>query len=513
VTLSLLQIVTMTLNKIFTLNLLFLFLSFNARADYWTQKSDFGGAARHAAAGFFLNGKGYIGTGTAFFPTYKDFWAWDPSTDVWTQKANFGGAARSGAVGFAIGNLGYIATGAGNSFYDDLWAYNPTTNTWTQKADFGGGDRHFAVAFELNGMGYLGTGDNNGGKKDFWQYNPSTNTWTQKANFGGTPRSSAVGFSLNGKGYLGIGYGNTYLSDFWEYDPATNIWTQKANFGGGPRSDAGAFAVCGKGYIVGGVASSLDQNDVWEYDPVLNTWTQKADLTGDPRDETVAFSDGTYGYIGTGLFFDYPPPPGELVELNDFWQYTPDGCAILPIGLTRFTAITQGPKIKLQWTTESEINNNYFTVEKSLDGLHFVTLCTVKGVGNSSSPLDYEAEDENPFTGLNYYRLKQTDFDGSYAYSNVVSCIAKGNGMMSVQRVDPNPVQSFATITLDISDDEDVSFQLFNTQGQSVYDKSFFVQKGVQHIDLDFSGLKNGIYLLRIHCEYGSYSQKLIKFN
>src|SRR4029077_4694123 len=104
------------------------------------------GTARNAAAGFFLNGKGYIGTGWNFFTTKKDLWAWDPATNGWTQKANFGGSGRTGAVGFAVGNLGYIATGSGN---DDMWAYNPATNSWTQKADFGGGNRQYAVAFEL----------------------------------------------------------------------------------------------------------------------------------------------------------------------------------------------------------------------------------------------------------------------------------------------------------------------------------------------------------------------------
>jgi len=497
----------MAMNKNFTSGFLFiLFFSLNAHANYWTQKADYGGIPRHAAAGFFLNGKGYIGTGVAPIPFYtplKDFWAWDPVSDVWTQKADFGGAARSGAVGFAVGNLGYIATGAGSSFYDDMWAYNPSTNTWTQKADFGGGDRHFAVGIELNGMGYLGTGSSlSMDFKDFWQYNPSTNTWTQKANFGGSARSSATGFSLNGKGYLGTGY---LESDFWEYDPSSNTWTQKASFGAGARSDAVGFSLCGKGYIATGVSGSSSKKDLWEYDPVANTWTQKANCGGSGRENAVGFSDGTYGYVGIGT--------NVFNEFSDFWQYTPDACPILPIGLTRFTATKQGSKIKLQWTTESEINNNYFTVEKSLDGLNFETLCTVKGVGNSSSPLNYEAEDEHPFTGLNYYRLKQIDFNGSYSYSNVVSCRATGTGMMSVQRVDPNPVQSFATITLDISDDEDVSFQLFNTQGQSVYYKSFFVQEGIQHLDLDLSGLKQGIFLLRIHCEYGDYSQKIIKMN
>lgn len=497
------------MKKTFTIYLLF--LSFYSQADSWTQKADFGGTARHAATGFFLNGKGYIGTGGDFMIRKKDFWEWDPTTDAWTQKADFGGTARSGAVGFAIGSLGYIATGFDNSLRKDMWAYNPATNTWTQKTDFGGAARHYAVGFELNGMGYIGTGYGTTDYKDFWQYNPSTNTWTQKANLGGSARSTAVGFSVNGKGYIGTGYGALASSDFWEYDPSANTWTQKAAFGGGGRSSGIGFGLCGKGYLGMGMSSSgTDKKDLWEYDPVSNAWTQKADCGGPARENAVAFSDGTYGYIGTGYYFQ--TITYQIFETDDFWQYTPD-CTILPIELTSFTARQQGDVIKLQWTTESEINNNYFTVEKSQDGIHFETLCAVKGNGNSSAPINYETEDVHPFNGLNYYRLKQTDFDSSYTYSNVVSCLSGGNGIKGVISVTPNPVQSFAAITLDLTDDQEVSVQLLDTRGQSVFDKIFFVEKGIQHLDINLSGLKEGIYILRVYCEHGSFSQKLLKLN
>src|SRR5438552_2068704 len=121
-------------------------LSNSHAQDTWTQKADFGGAARSGAVGFSIGGKGYIGTGYDGSDT-KDFWEYDPATNAWTQKADFGGIARENAVGFSIGSKGYIGTGANfDAAPTDFWEYDPATNAWTQKADFGGGgQRWYAV--------------------------------------------------------------------------------------------------------------------------------------------------------------------------------------------------------------------------------------------------------------------------------------------------------------------------------------------------------------------------------
>src|SRR5713101_5953478 len=122
--------------------------------------------------------------------------------DTWTQKADFGGAARFGAVGFSIGSKGYIGTGYDGAYRKDFWEYDPGTNAWSQKADCCPPAREGAVGFSIGDKGYVGTGSfSHGFKKDFWEYDPATNAWTQKADFGGTAREGAVGFSIGSKGY------------------------------------------------------------------------------------------------------------------------------------------------------------------------------------------------------------------------------------------------------------------------------------------------------------------------
>jgi len=313
----------------------------------WTQKADFGGAARGDAVGFSIGTKGYIGLGaSASYPytKYQDFWEWDEATNVWTQKANFF-SGRYGATGFSLGSKGYIGLGYnGSNCYQDFWEWDQTANTWTQKANFTGIARFYAVGFSIDKKGYIGTGNANSGifYNDMWEWNGDTaslgyNTWTQKANFGGAGRFQAVGFSIGKKGYLGTGYnGNNgpVFNDFWEWNQATNAWTQKANFGGMQRSRSAGFSIYDKGYIGTGGTGYSSFNDFWEYDTTANSWAQKANFGGNYRYGAVGFSIGNKGYIGTG---------NDGYWEKDFWEYNPNANGVNEIDLENLISVYPNP--------------------------------------------------------------------------------------------------------------------------------------------------------------------------
>ena len=92
----------------------------------------------------------------------------------------------------------------------------------------------------------------------------------------------------------------------------------------------------------------------------------------------------------------------------------------LPIELLSFNATRVQETVELEWITASEKNNDYFTIERSIDGVFFEFVDKLKGAGNSCSVLKYVTKDNHPYEGVSYYRLKQTDFDGKYSYSNLV---------------------------------------------------------------------------------------------
>lgn len=96
-------------------------------------------------------------------------------------------------------------------------------------------------------------------------------------------------------------------------------------------------------------------------------------------------------------------------------------CTPLPIELLEFTGINIGQINKLSWVTATETNNDLFTVERSSNGYTWEEIGTVDGSGNSSQAIRYSFVDSSPNSGINYYRLKQTDFDGRFEYFNIIA--------------------------------------------------------------------------------------------
>lgn len=93
----------------------------------------------------------------------------------------------------------------------------------------------------------------------------------------------------------------------------------------------------------------------------------------------------------------------------------------LPIQLASFSGTLVDGAVQLNWKTASENNNDYFSIERSTDGESFVVIETIQGAGNSNETLQYKTTDEFPPAGRVYYRLKQTDFDGKFSYSKIIS--------------------------------------------------------------------------------------------
>ena len=118
---------------------------------------------------------------------------------------------------------------------------------------------------------------------------------------------------------------------------------------------------------------------------------------------------------------------------------TVNGNNPLPIELRSFEAQPDGSEVKLLWSTASETNNAYFAIERISEGLTFYEIGSVQGSNNSNEVLHYSFTDPSPISGINYYRLKQVDFDGSFEYSPVISIDLTNNN--SFADLYPNPVK------------------------------------------------------------------------
>ncbi len=185
------------------------------------------------------------------------------------------------------------------------------------------------------------------------------------------------------------------------------------------------------------------------------------------------------------------------------------GGSSLPIELLSFTAeLTPSNQVRLDWATAIEIENDYFTIERSADGENFEALETITGAGNSMSMNSYHAYDNLPLDGLSYYRLKQTDFDGTYTYSAIRSVkieevIPEANIM-----VYPNP--SNGTFQIKVEGLNTASaIQITDIQGRLVYNGT--IDSDDNQINLNLSDvLQPGYYQLRMIGQGKSAVQKIV---
>ena len=121
---------------------------------------------------------------------------------------------------------------------------------------------------------------------------------------------------------------------------------------------------------------------------------------------------------------------------------------VLPVELTRFSGVRQERIVELNWITATELNNDFFVVERSKDGVSWMAFDVVKGIGTTSSHSSYQSTDEAPFDEINYYRLRQTDFNGDVKFSNIISVSNTGDLKVNLF---PNPGKSHVNVQFDES--------------------------------------------------------------
>ena len=187
--------------------------------------------------------------------------------------------------------------------------------------------------------------------------------------------------------------------------------------------------------------------------------------------------------------------------ITSFSPFGVEDPSALPITLIDFTAKAESKKVRLDWETGSEENNDFFTVERSLDGKKFEKVFTKKGAGNSKVNQYYFGYDANPYTGVSYYRLKQTDFDGKFAYSDIVSVKVAGEQMDSEIDVNvyPNPVTSqLIHVDLKAQNNATYTMRIINEIGQQIFTDTYDALVGNNTYEIHLPNAVTGVYILEI---------------
>ena len=186
-----------------------------------------------------------------------------------------------------------------------------------------------------------------------------------------------------------------------------------------------------------------------------------------------------YSVTGNTLYFRANDDNLMGAEL---WKYGP---IILPIELAFFDATKIDANALLDWTTATETNNDRFIIERSTNGSTFEAIGVVDGAGNSNTNISYQFVDDNPNTGINYYRLKQVDFDGQFENSEIRTLYFEQPALFIVY---PNPFTSNLFFEMP-SANEQVIVQIHDMLGRLISKQHLMLEPRVK---LQLDELKNG---------------------
>jgi len=263
-------------------------------------------------------------------------------------------------------------------------------------------------------------------------------------------------------------------------------------------STAPNVAECGPTY-----SCVLGTHGQWVLMP--NQGSPTYDLQAVPRKFSSQCGIGTYTLLTGGQLQGDPcgvysglldPINGTMVPRTNVPPFAPIAVTgsggQLPIELLTFEGHPEGNTSVLNWLTDHEVNNDYFAIERSEDGSRFYAIGKLKGQGSTEELTPYTFIDEDPLADIEYYRLRQVDFDGTFSYSNIVEI--RFESLQHELTVSPNPFHDYLEVFWPGSSDGEGSFELFNLHGQLIWTANLHQVTST----LSTGALAEGLYYYRI---------------
>jgi hypothetical protein len=175
----------------------------------------------------------------------------------------------------------------------------------------------------------------------------------------------------------------------------------------------------------------------------------------------------------------------------------------LPVHLLNFTAVPAASNVDVKWTTTSEINNDFFNVEKSLDGKNWSVIGQVKGAGNTEALTNYNFLDANPVMGMQYYRLQQNDINGDFTYSSIAP-VNFSASVTSTLNIYPIPANNFLNVELPGASEMLVT--IYNANGQKVFEAT-----SGSLLNIDIQNFNAGLYIVEVKADNNVSTAKFLK--
>lgn len=220
----------------------------------------------------------------------------------------------------------------------------------------------------------------------------------------------------------------------------------------------------------------------------------------DPSKLQVKITSATLGSTSTQFEYAYVDAAGVTDPTPAIYKISWN--KPLPVTLISFDVAKSESLVQISWSTASEKNSSYFDIERSADARTWISIGQVAAKEQTNSISQYHFTDQTPGTGINYYRLKMTDLDESFAYSKIRSVAVEGTNIGMY----PNPVTTQLNID-NMGSDQIQKVVLYNMTGTALYSND-----GVIKHTIDMTNLKTGIYVLTITLKSGGkFSKTIIK--
>lgn len=223
-----------------------------------------------------------------------------------------------------------------------------------------------------------------------------------------------------------------------------------------------------------------------------NTWPSSIALAGDPCIVGDYYQIPGFGYSG---FSDFAPGGGDA-------NSTP-----LPIELIYFNAYCNNGNVTLDWATASELNNDYFVVQKSSNGIDFEDFVTIAGAINSNELKEYSTNDINPNSNITYYRLVQVDLDG---HKEVFSIVQTDCNNTKENIIVYNGIEGGIDVNIISNSEKEISLNIFDNIGQIIASKVLKTAIGFNHFTFKDKSFAKGLYIVTSNDGTNTTSSKII---
>ncbi len=262
----------------------------------------------------------------------------------------------------------------------------------------------------------------------------------------------------------------------------------------------------------GGLLKSTDYGETWSLQPGftgINMWGVHVQ----PSDGNVVIvnsyssSPGSWRSVNGGATWtpiSIPSSGYQVVSVDSMTQFAAQSSGFykleapwfVPVELAAFNAQLAGDDVILNWTTASELNNQGFDIEFSMDNENFTKIGFVPGFGTTTETKSYSFKVSEVSAGIQYFRLKQIDFDGTATIHNSVEVNGPVPNSFVLNQNHPNPFNPSTTISFSLPVEANVNIKLFNMLGQEVAqitEKDF--QAGNHNVEFNASNLSTGAYI------------------